>query len=94
MITLEPAAFEIAGNVWKAAMKSLFFVVYLFKNIVKSLKFISVADQCSGIWTAFGVEPEGLVQPDSKPAEAWKSTCTNTEKAFVQALHTQAAVCS
>lgn len=34
-----------------------------------------------------------MVQPVSKPAEAWKSTCINTGKAFVQALHTQATVC-
>lgn len=90
MITSEPAACEIEDNiVWKAGMKSLFCIACLFYNIVKSLKFISIAEQCSGVWTAFGVEPVGLVQPDSKPAEAWKSTCTNSEKAFPQALQTK-----
>lgn len=93
MITSEPAAFETADNVWKAGMKSLFCIVCLFYNIVKSLKLVSTAEQCSGVWTAFGVEPVALVQPDSKAAEAWKSTGTNMEKAFVQALQTQAAVC-
>lgn len=90
MITSEPAAFETEDNIlWKVGMKSLFCTVCLFYNIVKSLKFISIAEQCSGVWTAFGVEPVGLVQPDSKPAEAWKCTCTNTEKAFLQALQTK-----